>query len=109
MVRMVLFRLRKNFCEPQQRQVIICGGRHILRLGETYELAGDWGQAIEAFSMAIELLPGNIECRIDLARAYQETGQLDDALREYQSLLETYPDNEELRARYNDLWMQLHK
>ena len=77
-------------------------GTAYLRLGETYELAREWEKAIRAFNMAVELLPGNIECRTYLARAYQEAGQLDDALREYQSLLETYPDNEELRARYNE-------
>ncbi len=62
-----------------------------LVMGQLHRRAGDLGAAIDAYSRAAELAPGNPEAHFRLGRSLQSAGRFDDADRELQRVVYLRP------------------
>lgn len=71
---------------------LYCGPAHnnlgvlYLKQGKLYEAAGE-------FEWARKLLPGHPDPRLNLALTLERAGRTDDALKQYETALEVYPDH----------------
>lgn len=57
--------------------------RTYMRLGSCYAELRRWDQAGDAYKEAVRLQPKRIEPRLAMAEAYQSSGRIDDAIREF--------------------------
>lgn len=62
-------------------------------LGVLYLARGELYSAASEFEWSRKLLPGHPDPRINLALTLERAGRIDDALRNYASALEVYPDH----------------
>ena len=62
-------------------------------LGALYEETGDGAKAIEAFKRALAINPRQIDLRLRMVRLLQESGDLDQAIAEYEALIRAAPNN----------------
>jgi len=65
--------------------------------GATYELQGAYPRAAECFLKAIEIEPGNLDLRVNLANAYKKQKKYEDALKTYQEILGQQPQNPKIQ------------
>jgi tetratricopeptide (TPR) repeat protein len=63
------------------------------QLAEEYRRTGDLQQAIEVARAGLDVHPGYLSARVTLARALVERGNIDDAQREFETVLKAAPDN----------------
>jgi tetratricopeptide (TPR) repeat protein len=65
-----------------------------LRLGEAYELKGDYNKAVETYKQALELSPKDDPVSsLSLAAAMAKAGHTIEAKGQYESVLRSHPDN----------------
>lgn len=76
------------------------------QLGNAYLSRERHREALEAFSRSVALNPSFPHARMNLARSYHMTGDLDGAIREYLASLEFMPDNPQLLAALADAYYQ---
>ena len=63
------------------------------QLAEEYRRAGNYQEAVKYCRNGLARHPGYLSARVTLGRALMELGELDDALREFDLVLRTAPDN----------------
>jgi tetratricopeptide (TPR) repeat protein len=56
----------------------------LIELGDLWQAQSEFGKAKRAWTTAVQLAPGNIELRLQLARVSEKNHQLDDAVAHYQ-------------------------
>ncbi len=61
---------------------------------------GLWKEAVYRWTKAVELDPQNASARNNLAVAYEQTGEFDQANQEYERALELEPNNMYIRQNY---------
>lgn len=76
--------------DPNNPQVLYFLGNLYLQLNQV-------GQGLTYLSRSVELMPQNMQLRLVLAKAYEQFGRLDDAMREYQEIMRRAPDSAEGR------------
>ncbi len=72
-------------------------------LGLEYMKRGRIPQAIEALNRAVELRPDLVEAHVNLARCYSSAGQIDRAVRHYQTAIDQIQDNSSLKHELDAL------
>ena len=74
-------------------------GRGWVELGHAYFDAGQAGQAIAAYTRALELLPGDLDVMTDLGVMYHQDNQHQKAVALFDQVLRSKPEHEQ--ARFN--------
>ncbi len=69
-----------------------CGDDLYLRIGESYQSAGDLGRAVAAFRKARQLSPESVEAALRLAYALEVAGEYRDAVAAYRDVLKISPN-----------------
>lgn len=81
--------------EPRRPGIHFRMGRvYLRRFGET-QVPGDREAAMREFAAELEIDPGNGNAGYELANIQAELGNLDDARKQYEQVLERFPDFEE--------------
>lgn len=64
-----------------------------IKLGNIYMDTSRPGEAVQAYSKALELDPKNVDVRVDMGTCYRYTGRSDLAVAEYRKAIEINPDH----------------
>ncbi len=75
-------------------------------LGKAYEGEGNFPHAIAAYRQALQIRPDWVDCQLDLAWLYGETGDVAQAISGYQQVLKQYPHWQEVRYNLAHLLQQ---
>jgi tetratricopeptide (TPR) repeat protein len=73
------------------------------QLAEEHRRAGDYEEAIRVCRRGLEYHPDYLSARVTLGRALLETGQIDDARRELEQVVQAAPDNLAARRALADI------
>lgn len=65
----------------------------LLNIGFCYRSLQQDAKAIETFQKCVDLFPGDVAARINLATSLEQSGELQGALAEFKTVLETAPGN----------------
>jgi tetratricopeptide (TPR) repeat protein len=76
-------------------------------IGELYESAGDFGEAVRAYSLAAERAPDNFDYQSKLARALVKAGRGPDAQRLAEDMVSRFRANKDSLALLHETYRQL--
>jgi predicted Zn-dependent protease len=77
------------------------------QLAEEHRRAGQWQEAIDVCRAGLARHPGYASARVTLGRALAETGALDEALAELQTVLAEAPDHQAALRGVADIYRRL--
>ena len=78
-------------------------GEVLLAFGHQLLSKGRFNDAIDAYSQSLDVVPGNIQSYISLARAWFEKGDFSKALKTVRKALQVSPESDELKQLFNQL------
>lgn len=67
----------------------------------------EFDEAINHYQKAIQLAPQNFAYRINLARVYENMGDLENALAEYKTVYKINPESQEAKDKVHDLNIEI--
>ena len=78
-------------------------GEVLLAFGHQLLSEGRFNDAVDAYSQSLDVVPGNIQSYIGLARAWFEKGDFSKALKTVRKALQVSPESDELKQLFNQL------
>ena len=73
------------------------GQDEVNREGNSAQPSDKWSQGINCYEQALEIDPGNVNVRTDMATLMRDTGQVDQAITEYRTVLKLDPQHPQAR------------
>ena len=73
------------------------GQDEVDREGNSAQPSDKWTQGINYYEQALEIDPGNLNVRTDMATLMRDTGQVDQAIQEYHTVLKLDPQHPQAR------------
>jgi tetratricopeptide (TPR) repeat protein len=103
---------RLNEAGRRYRQILVANPRHadsLHMLGVVEHRMGRFISAIDLISKAIKLNDGIAPYHFNLSRAFEEAGQLDEAVRCYRKTITLWPDNPDVYANLGNVLQELRR
>ena len=98
-------KLGSDAADPKDRIPVL----ELTQRAEDFLGAHDYARAAQIMEQASRLDPGNPRTRIDLAAAYERSGQYEAAIKAYEGGLQLHMLTEVIYARLGKLYLRLHK